>query len=354
MPPTASPPGVRRRRRERRSATDGTYRDPEPYDRLAPAGRAGHAGARRATNRRRPRGRGAPRRRPASACRPRPAADAGAATKTKRNGGMRSALVGGIAGALVGALIAGGIVVAFDDNPTAAARAHAVSAASDEPRGPRTQLVKPGDIRSILDAARPAVVRIDVGERTATKRRVPASSSTRRRHRHERARRRGQRHRDGARSPTATRSQGDVVGADATPRPRRRQGRQDRPARRSSSATPTRSRSVTRSSRSATRSACRKAARDRHHRHRLRSRPCRSTSAPRRWSTRSRPTPRSTPATPVVRSSTSNGRVIGINTAIASPRRRTTSASRSRSPRRSPSSTTLRDGQAAARSRSWV
>jgi len=95
---------------------------------------------------------------------------AGAAAP-KRSGGMRTAVVGGIAGALVGALVAGGLLVAFDDNP-APQPVRTQSAVSDSSARPANVIVKPGDIRSILDAARPAVVRIDVsangGEATGT------------------------------------------------------------------------------------------------------------------------------------------------------------------------------------------
>ena len=91
---------------------------------------------------------------------------------------MRSAVVGGIAGALVGALVAGGLLVAFDDDPQPQP-VRTQSAVSDSSARPANVIVKPGDIRSILDAARPAVVRIDVEARTAPKQPVPASSSTR-------------------------------------------------------------------------------------------------------------------------------------------------------------------------------
>jgi putative serine protease PepD len=79
-----------------------------------------------------------------------------------RNGGIRSALVGGIAGALVGALIAGGLVAAFDDDPQPRP-VRSQNEASDSSARPANVIVEPGDIRSILEAARPAVVRIDVG-----------------------------------------------------------------------------------------------------------------------------------------------------------------------------------------------
>jgi S1-C subfamily serine protease len=83
-----------------------------------------------------------------------------------RRGGIRSALVGGIAGALVGALIAGGLVVAFDDDPSPRPVAAQTATSSGEDAARRTSVtVESGDIRSILEAARPAVVRIDVGGR---------------------------------------------------------------------------------------------------------------------------------------------------------------------------------------------
>ena len=97
------------------------------------------------------------------------AADARAAMAAgvPSRGGARSAFLGGIAGALVGALVAGGLVVAFDDDPEPSAttqpsvRTAAADDATDEPRAPVVE--RPGDIGSILDAVRPAVVRIDVG-----------------------------------------------------------------------------------------------------------------------------------------------------------------------------------------------
>ncbi len=81
--------------------------------------------------------------------------------RSSRRSGLRSALVGGVAGALVGALIAGGLVVAFDDDPQPG-QVTTVETTDDTAR-PASQPVEPGDIRSILSAARPAVVRIDVG-----------------------------------------------------------------------------------------------------------------------------------------------------------------------------------------------
>ncbi|MGH8978677.1 MAG: trypsin-like peptidase domain-containing protein, partial [Acidimicrobiia bacterium] len=91
-----------------------------------------------------------------------PAATVDAEPKaSKRSGGGKSALIGGVAGALVGALIAGGLVAAFDDDPEPQP-VRTQTEASDDAR-PATVIVEPGDIRSILEAARPAVVRIDVG-----------------------------------------------------------------------------------------------------------------------------------------------------------------------------------------------
>ena len=69
-----------------------------------------------------------------------------------------TAFVGGIAGALVGALVAGGLVAAFDDDRTTVVRERGGVAAT---RG-ATALESPGDIREILDVVQPAVVRIDV------------------------------------------------------------------------------------------------------------------------------------------------------------------------------------------------
>src|SRR5262249_19592433 len=89
------------------------------------------------------------------------AAVATTATREKR-GGVRSAIVGGIAGAVVGALIAGGIVAAVDDNPKQTP-VQTVTNTTQESARPAAQSIQPGNIKSILNAARPAVVRIDVG-----------------------------------------------------------------------------------------------------------------------------------------------------------------------------------------------
>jgi S1-C subfamily serine protease len=93
---------------------------------------------------------------------PVPPATEAAGAPAKPRGGMRSAFVGGVAGALVGALLAGGLVIAFDDDPEATPVRTETQTTEGTAR-PATQVAEPGDIRSILDAARPAVVRIDVG-----------------------------------------------------------------------------------------------------------------------------------------------------------------------------------------------
>jgi len=92
-----------------------------------------------------------------------------------RGGSARSALVGGLVGALVGALVAGGLVVAFDDDPEPApTTSPAVVSVNDNNDNsdsgnndtPPASVAQPGDIPSILDAVRPAVVAIDVVEGT--------------------------------------------------------------------------------------------------------------------------------------------------------------------------------------------
>jgi S1-C subfamily serine protease len=81
---------------------------------------------------------------------------------SSRKGGRPSALVTGVVGALVGALVAGGLVVAFDDDPDVQ-RVPVGSSAQEASARPATVIVEPGDIRSVLDKVQPAVVRIDVG-----------------------------------------------------------------------------------------------------------------------------------------------------------------------------------------------
>jgi len=72
----------------------------------------------------------------------------------------RTGLAGALVGALVGAAVAGGLVVAFDDD--GATTTTIVRGPNGESARPATALEEPGDIRSILDAVQPAVVRIDV------------------------------------------------------------------------------------------------------------------------------------------------------------------------------------------------
>jgi putative serine protease PepD len=76
------------------------------------------------------------------------------------------ALVCAVIGALVGGAVAGGVVVAVDrhDRGTASTSAFPAVPSSALPSTGRasTALSKPGDIRAILDRVEPAVVRIDV------------------------------------------------------------------------------------------------------------------------------------------------------------------------------------------------
>jgi S1-C subfamily serine protease len=67
---------------------------------------------------------------------------------------LRVAITAGIVGALVGGAIAGGIVAAIDDDTTI------VREGTNGAR-PATALARPGDIRSILEQVQPAVVRVD-------------------------------------------------------------------------------------------------------------------------------------------------------------------------------------------------
>jgi S1-C subfamily serine protease len=74
--------------------------------------------------------------------------------------GLKSAFVGGIVGALVGALAAGGIVAAVDNNgPT---RTIIEQSPSNTQARPASVIQSPGDIQSILSKVEPAVVRINV------------------------------------------------------------------------------------------------------------------------------------------------------------------------------------------------
>ncbi len=80
-------------------------------------------------------------------------------------GGLRSAIVGGIAGAVVASLVTGGLFVAFDDDGGGsgdAARGVGAAGATSPVRA-STVVSAPGDIRAILDKVQPAVVRINIG-----------------------------------------------------------------------------------------------------------------------------------------------------------------------------------------------
>ncbi|MCZ7535978.1 MAG: S1C family serine protease [Acidimicrobiia bacterium] len=85
-----------------------------------------------------------------------------------RRGGLRSAIAGGVAGALVASLVTGGLFVAFDDDGDGGSRnTNQAAAIAGEalPARASTVLAAPGDIRAILDRVQPAVVRINVGGR---------------------------------------------------------------------------------------------------------------------------------------------------------------------------------------------
>jgi putative serine protease PepD len=82
-----------------------------------------------------------------------------------RKGGARTALIGGLAGALVGALVAGGLVSVLDDNDSTPVRSNgSLTSPATSPTQTARQPIVPNDISSLLDAVRPAVVRIDVGD----------------------------------------------------------------------------------------------------------------------------------------------------------------------------------------------
>jgi S1-C subfamily serine protease len=74
-------------------------------------------------------------------------------------GGMRAALIGGICGALIGALAAGGIVAATEHNNTRTV----IEQPANAPAARTASVIqRAGDIAQILAKVRPAVVRIDV------------------------------------------------------------------------------------------------------------------------------------------------------------------------------------------------
>jgi len=79
----------------------------------------------------------------------------------RRGFGARSALWGGLAGAVVGGLVAGGVVLAIDtDEPADSSSDRAASVIPAAEGGDM-------DIRAVLDAVQPSVVTIEVGGRTA-------------------------------------------------------------------------------------------------------------------------------------------------------------------------------------------
>jgi S1-C subfamily serine protease len=79
----------------------------------------------------------------------------------RERSGVRSAFIGGIAGALVGALAAGGIVAAVD-NHNGTTRTIIEAPSTNVNARPAAVLKSPGDIQAILAKVKPAVVRINV------------------------------------------------------------------------------------------------------------------------------------------------------------------------------------------------
>jgi S1-C subfamily serine protease len=97
---------------------------------------------------------------PSAAWAPAPgAAHPGATKPARERTGLRAAAIGAVVGALVGALAAGGIVAAVDDD---GGTRTIVGASNDAPARPASVIQSPGDIQSILDRVKPAVVRINV------------------------------------------------------------------------------------------------------------------------------------------------------------------------------------------------
>ncbi|MDQ1519323.1 MAG: serine protease Do, partial [Actinomycetota bacterium] len=96
---------------------------------------------------------------PSSAWTPLPASAPDGGERRERSG-VRSAVIGGIAGALIGALAAGGIVAAVDDNGNT--RTIVEAPGTNAATRPASVIQSPGDIQSILAKVSPAVVRINV------------------------------------------------------------------------------------------------------------------------------------------------------------------------------------------------
>jgi putative serine protease PepD len=92
---------------------------------------------------------------PASSNAPAPG-DAGPGTRSRSRPGV--VVAAALVGALVGGTIAGGIVAAVDDGGT---RTTVISSPAAVGARPSTALARPGDIRTILQKVEPAVVRID-------------------------------------------------------------------------------------------------------------------------------------------------------------------------------------------------
>jgi S1-C subfamily serine protease len=93
---------------------------------------------------------------PSAAWAPMPAPERG---PRRERTGVKAAFIGGVVGALVGALAAGGIVAAVDDHPT---RTIIENSSGNSPTRPASVIQTPGDIQSILEKVKPAVVRINV------------------------------------------------------------------------------------------------------------------------------------------------------------------------------------------------
>jgi S1-C subfamily serine protease len=91
---------------------------------------------------------------------PWPSAPPARARRRREPSTARTAVVAGLVGALIGGGVAGGVVVAVDghhDNTTTIIRS-----SDNQPARASTVLTKPGDIREIVDKVQPAVVRIVV------------------------------------------------------------------------------------------------------------------------------------------------------------------------------------------------
>ena len=115
-----------------------------------------------------------------------------AAEPPRNGGGARSALIGGLVGALVAALVTAG---SFLDR-SGATSDHS-SASSPSTVRPASVIVHNGDIQAILRKVQPAVVRIDVDGSRRRRHRHRVHRREQRRDRHQRARRRQRVHDQG-------------------------------------------------------------------------------------------------------------------------------------------------------------